>query len=161
HPSAVQLQVFGIPDNNVSGDIEIQPEGATFGGTATLVFLNNVLISSAGTTSTINLANNEIAVQVRTGQAHVAIDLVGYFEAPQGGYVKSVAAGTGVSVTGTASDPIVGVDSAFQLPQGCSANQTPQSNGAGGWTCATIPAGPTGATGAAGATGATGPQGPA
>ena len=132
HPSAVQLQVFGIPNNGVSGDIEIQPEGATFGGTATLVFLNNVLISSAGTTSTVNLANNEIAVQVRTGAADVAIDLVGYFGAPQGGYVTSVTGGTGISVTGTASDPIVS---------------------------ATVPAGPTGPTGATGATGATGPTG--
>src|SRR5436190_3334704 len=64
HPSAVQLQVFGIPANGVSGDIEIQPQGAAFGSTATLVFLNNVLITSAGTTSAINLANNEIAVVV-------------------------------------------------------------------------------------------------
>ena len=34
HPAAVQLQVFGIPVNNVSGDIEVLPQGATFGNTA-------------------------------------------------------------------------------------------------------------------------------
>ena len=132
HPSAVQLQVYGIPANNVSGDIEILPEGSAFGSTATLVFLNNLLITSGGTTSSVNLANNEIAVQVRTGSADLAIDVVGYFNAPNGGYVKSVSAGTGVSVTGTASDPIVS---------------------------ATIPVGPTGATGATGATGPTGSTG--
>ena len=117
HPSAVQLQVFGIPANGVSGDIEIQPQGAAFGSTATLVFLNNVLISSAGTTSAINLANNEIAVLVRTGSADVAIDLVGYFEPPKGGYVKSVTAGTGgVVITGTASDPVVSVSGGGGTP---------------------------------------------
>ena len=145
HPSAVQLQVFGIPANGVSGDVEIQPEGSTFGGTATLVFLNNVLISSAGTTSTVNLVNNEIAVQVRTGSADVAIDLVGYFGAPQGGYVASVTAGTGVTVTGTAKDPIVSAS----VPAGPT-----------GPTGATGPAGATGATGATGTQGVQGPVGP-
>jgi hypothetical protein len=110
HPSAVQLQVYGIPANNVSGDIEILPQGSTFGSTATLVFLNNLLITSGGTTASVNLANNQIAVQVRTGSADVAIDLVGYFNAPNGGFVTSVTAGTGgVTVTGTASDPVINV----------------------------------------------------
>lgn len=159
HPSAVQLQVFGIPVNGASGDIEVLPEGATFGNTATLVYLGNMLITSASTTARINLANNEIAVQVRGGSADVAIDLVGYFAPPNGGFVSSVTAGTGVSVTGTAADPIVSVASGFQLPQGCTASQMPQSDGAGGWTCATIPAGPTGPTGATGPAGPTGPTG--
>jgi hypothetical protein len=38
-PTAVQLQVFGIPNNGVSGDLEILPEGSTFGSSATMVFL--------------------------------------------------------------------------------------------------------------------------
>jgi hypothetical protein len=84
NPAAVQLQVFGIPNNGVSGDIEVLPQGAAFGSTATLVFPNNVLISSASTTARINPANNQIGVQVRFGQAHVAIDVVGYFKAPSG-----------------------------------------------------------------------------
>ena len=159
HPSAIQLQVFGIPINGASGDIEVLPEGTTFGSTATLVYLGNMLITSASTTARINPVNNEIAVQVRGGSANVAIDLVGYFAPPNGGFVSSVTAGTGVSVTGTAADPIVSVASGFQLPQGCTASQTPQSDGAGGWTCATIPAGPTGPTGATGPTGPTGPTG--
>ncbi len=95
------------------------------------------------------------------------VDALGYFAVPQGGYVASVSAGTGVAVTGTTANPIVGVSSTFQLPQGCSSTQTPQSNGTGGWTCATIPAGPAGPTGPvgpagpAGATGAAGPAGAA
>ncbi|TMH32299.1 MAG: hypothetical protein E6H66_14320 [Betaproteobacteria bacterium] len=97
-------------------------------------------------------------VQVTT---NVIADVDGYFAPPQGGYVASVGAGTGVSVTGTAVNPIVGVAGSYQLPQGCTTNQVPQSNGSGGWTCVTIAAGPTGATGPAGPTGPTGPSGAA
>jgi hypothetical protein len=135
-PSAVQLQVFGIPNGaNSNGDVEIQPQGGTFGSTATLVFLSNVLITSAGTTSEVNTATNEIDVQVRGGSANIAIDLVGYFSPPNGGLVASITAGDGITVTGTAANPVINVDNV------------------------TGPTGPTGATGAAGATGATGPTG--
>ena len=78
NPSAVQLQVFGIPVNGgASGDVEILPQGSTFGSTATLVYLGNVLLTSASTTARINLANNQVGVQVRGGGANVAIDVVG------------------------------------------------------------------------------------
>src|SRR5438552_2403276 len=85
NPSAVQLQVFGIPINGGSnGDVEILPQGSTFGSTATLVYLGNVLLTSASTTARINLANNQIGVQVRGGGADLAIDVVGYFKPPAG-----------------------------------------------------------------------------
>ena len=48
-------------------------------------------------TSLVNLANKQISVQVRGGGAHVAIDVVGYFRAPAGGYVSSITAGTGLT----------------------------------------------------------------
>jgi len=160
-PTAVQLQVFGIPVNGISGDIEILPEGAAFGSTATMVFLANNPFNFVATTARINLANNEIAVQVRSGSAHVAIDVVGYFTPPSGGYVKSVAADTGIAVTGTASDPVVGLAAGFRLPQGCATTEIAQSDGAGGWACAAAPTGATGPTGPAGPTGATGPTGAA
>ena len=82
HPAAVQLQVFGIPVNNGSGDIEVLPQGAAFGNTATLVFLGNIAFTTASTTARVNPATNQIDVQVRLGSADVAIDLVGYFSAP-------------------------------------------------------------------------------
>jgi len=86
-PAAVQLQVFGIPMNGVSGDIEILPQGSTFGSSATLVFLGNNPFTSAAATARINAANNQIAVQVRSGIAHLAMDVVGYYKAPAGGYI--------------------------------------------------------------------------
>jgi hypothetical protein len=160
-PSAVQLQVFGIPDGATSqGDVEVQPDGGTFGGTATLVFTSNVLISSAGTTSGVNLADNSIGVQVRGGPANVAIDLVGYFTPPNGGFIASVQGGDGINVDDT--DPANPVISAVNVtgPTG--------PTGATGATGATGPTGdpgvigstgPTGATGATGFTGATGATG--
>jgi len=81
NPSAIQVQVFGIPINGgSSGDIEVLAEGKTFGASATLVYLGNVLFTSASTIAQVNLANNRIGVQVRGGGAHVAIDVVGYFK---------------------------------------------------------------------------------
>jgi hypothetical protein len=81
NPSALQLQVFGIPINSsANGDVEVLPQGSTFGSTATLVYLGNILFTSASTTARINLVNNQIGVQVRGGGAHVAIDVVGYFK---------------------------------------------------------------------------------
>jgi hypothetical protein len=83
NPSAVQLQVFGIPINSgASGDIEILPEGATFGNTATEVYVGNIAFNTVSTTAKVNLANNQIGVQVRGGGAHLAMDVVGYFAAP-------------------------------------------------------------------------------
>jgi endosialidase-like protein len=83
NPSALQLQVFGIPINSgASGDIEILPQGSSFGSTATEVYVGNVAFNTVSTTAKINLANNQIGVQVRGGGANVAIDVVGYFKRP-------------------------------------------------------------------------------
>ena len=82
--SAVQLQVFGIPTTSASGDIEVLPQGATFGGTATMVYVATIPFNTVSTAAKVNLANHQISVQVRGGGAHVAIDVVGYFAAPTG-----------------------------------------------------------------------------
>ena len=78
---AVQVQVFGIPRNHVSGDIEVLPQGVAFGSTATLVFLGQNDFTSASTTAAVSSAK-QISVQVRQGIADVAIDIVGYFRTP-------------------------------------------------------------------------------
>jgi hypothetical protein len=82
--SAVQLQVFGMPTTNISGDIEILPQGAAFGSTATMVYVASINFNTVSTAAKINSANNEISVQVRGGGANLAIDVVGYFAAPSG-----------------------------------------------------------------------------
>ena len=107
HPSAVQLQVFGIPTGGASGDLEVQPEGAPFGGTATVTFSNSALITSAGTTSGVNLANNEIAVQATFAPANVAIDLVGYFAAPVATALQCAQVASSSTAIAVSSDTLV------------------------------------------------------
>jgi hypothetical protein len=63
-PTAVQLQVFGIPTTAASGDIEILPQGSTFGNTATMVYVASIAFNTVSTSARINLANNQISVQV-------------------------------------------------------------------------------------------------
>ena len=84
NPSAVQLQVFGMPTTSASGDIEILPQGATFGSTATMVYVASLNFNTVSTAAKINTSNKQISVQVRGGGAHLAIDVVGYFAAPNG-----------------------------------------------------------------------------
>jgi len=81
-PSAVQLQVFGMPTTSASGDIEILPQGSTFGSTATMVYVGTIAFNTVSTAAKVNVANKQISVQVRGGGAHVAIDVVGYFSRP-------------------------------------------------------------------------------
>ena len=83
-PSAVQLQVFGMPTTSLSGDIEILPQGASFGSTATMVYVGTIAFNTVSTAAKVNTANKQISVQVRGGGANVAIDVVGYFAAPSG-----------------------------------------------------------------------------
>jgi hypothetical protein len=80
--SAVQLQVFGMPTTSASGDIEILPEGASFGSTATMVYVATIPFNTVSVSAKVNFFNHQISVQVRGGGAHVAIDVVGYFESP-------------------------------------------------------------------------------
>jgi hypothetical protein len=93
NPSAVQLQVFGMPTTSASGDIEILPQGATFGSTATMVYVGTIAFNTVSTAARVNTSNHQISVQVRGGGANVAIDVVGYFAAPSGNGGKYFAQG--------------------------------------------------------------------
>ncbi len=97
NPTAVQMQVFALPTTGGSGDVEMLPQGAAFGSTATMVFLGNNAVTTVSTTTLLNLANKQISVQVRGGGLHLAIDVVGYFRAPAGGFVSSITAGAGLT----------------------------------------------------------------
>jgi hypothetical protein len=96
-PSAVQVQVFAYPTTPEAGDIEMLPYGVLFGSTATMVYLGNNVVTTVSATTLVNQANKQIGVQVRGGGAHLVVDVVGYFRAPQGGYVSGITAGTGLT----------------------------------------------------------------
>jgi hypothetical protein len=113
NPTAVQVQVFALPTTGGSGDVEMLPQGSTFGATATLVFLGNVPVTTVSTTTLLNLANKMMSVQVRGGGLHLAIDVVGYFRAPAGGYVSSVTAGTGLTGGTITSSGTIAADTAY------------------------------------------------
>ena len=100
NPSAVQLQVFGMPTTSASGDIEILPQGATFGSTATMVYVASINFNTVSTAAKVNTANNQISVQVRGGGAHIAVDVVGYFRAPSNYGTGNTAAGHWATVGG-------------------------------------------------------------
>jgi len=57
----------------------------------------------------LNPANGQFVLVEWFGRSDLYGDLLGYFRAPGGGYVSSVGAGTGISVTGSASAPVVGI----------------------------------------------------
>ncbi|MFO1305829.1 MAG: hypothetical protein U1F54_19040 [Burkholderiales bacterium] len=112
-PSAVQMQVYGIPTTAGSGDIEILPQGGTFGGTAVMVYGGSTNgFTSTAATSLANLGNKQISVQVRGPGANIAIDVVGYFRAPAGGYVSSITAGAGLTGGTITSTGTIAVDTA-------------------------------------------------
>ncbi|MFO1303330.1 MAG: tail fiber domain-containing protein [Burkholderiales bacterium] len=136
-PSAVQMQVYGIPTTTGSGDIEILPQGSAFGSSASLVYLATNAFTSSAVTSPANIANKQISVQVRGGGAHVAIDVVGYFRPPQGGFVTSVTAGTGLTGGTITSSGTIGLAATQLLPTtACANNQIPKWNGSA-WMCGT------------------------
>jgi len=83
-PSAVQLQVFGMPTTPKSGDIEILPQGSAFGSTATMVYVGTIAFNTVSTATKVNVETKQISVQVRGGGAHLAVDVVGFFSPPSG-----------------------------------------------------------------------------
>jgi hypothetical protein len=93
--SAVQLQVFGMPTTSASGDVEILPQGASFGSTATMVYVATIPFNTVSTAAKVNFLNHQISVQVRGGGAHVAIDVVGYFESPAEQFAMDIDVGGG------------------------------------------------------------------
>jgi Chaperone of endosialidase len=113
-PVAVQLQVFGMPTTSASGDIEILPQGAAFGSTATEVFVGSIAFNTVSTVAKINTTTNQISVKVTGGHANLAMDVVGYFKVP-GSYggtqtitgVHAVVAG-GYQQTATGPDSFIG-----------------------------------------------------
>ncbi|MFO1305476.1 MAG: hypothetical protein U1F54_17250 [Burkholderiales bacterium] len=65
------------------------------------MYLGSNAFTSSAATSLVNTGNTQIGVQVRGGGAHVAIDVVGYFRAPSGGYVSNITAGAGLTGGGS------------------------------------------------------------
>jgi hypothetical protein len=57
----------------------------------------------------LNPANGQFDLVEQSATADLYGDLLGYFRAPQGGYVSSISAGNGISITGSATAPTIGI----------------------------------------------------
>ena len=108
NPAAVQLQVFGMPTTAASGDIEILPQGAAFGSTATMVYIASIAFNTVSTSARINPVNNQISVQVRGGGANLAIDVVGYFRRPSNYDGTHSISGSGSTDSGGTNNSVSG-----------------------------------------------------
>jgi Chaperone of endosialidase len=90
---AVVTQIIMITPS-AAGDIELLPQGATFGSTAAMVFQANTY-SSVSLITKLNQTNGQFATQVRGPGGNVAMDVTGYFMPPN-------RSGDGLRVTQTA-----------------------------------------------------------
>jgi trimeric autotransporter adhesin len=125
--TAVVTQIIMITPPG-AGDIEVLPQGGTFGGTVAMVFQQGVF-SSVSLVARLNQTNGQFAAQVRGQGGHVAMDVMGYFRAPS--------AVNGNLLTAT-----------YRLPQSCSNDQVPKFNTSSGlWVCAADNAGTGGGSG--------------
>jgi Chaperone of endosialidase len=122
-----------------AGDIELLPQGGTFGATAVMVFQANTY-SSVSTVAKLNPTNGQFSTQIRGPGGNVAMDITGYFKAP-GGVIGDIteiqtAAGSGLvggTVSGVAN---IALAPTQLLPTtACAANQIPKWNGTA-WACA-------------------------
>jgi hypothetical protein len=113
--TAVVMQIIMIAPT-AAGDIEVLPQGGTFGGTVAMVFQSNVY-SSVSLAAKLNQSNGQFATQIRGPGGHVAMDVVGYFKAP-------------ASINGTL------LTSTYRLPQGCANGQVAKYNtSTTAWDC--------------------------
>jgi hypothetical protein len=64
-----------------AGDIELLPQGGTFGNSVAMVFQAGVY-SSVSMTTRLNASNGQFSTQVRGSGGHVAMDITGYFMPP-------------------------------------------------------------------------------
>ena len=121
---------------NSGGYLAILPPAAPV--TASVDVFNFGAEWSASNTAVASGPAAQFDVLVALANAHVVIDVLGYFAPPQAAAaVKSITAGSGLT-GGTITDTgTISLASAYQLPQTCTNGQVAQSNGAGAWSCVT------------------------
>jgi Chaperone of endosialidase len=82
---AVVTQITMITPS-AAGDIELLPQGSSFGNTAAMVFQAGVY-SSVSLVAKLNLGNGQFSTQIRGPGGNVAMDVTGYFMPPNRGGV--------------------------------------------------------------------------
>lgn len=111
--TAVALIAIGTLTPTGNGILQGGPQGTSSFTNALVLYQPG---DQYGTTVAmpLNAANGQFDLVELFAQADLYGDLLGYFKAPSGGYVSSVGAGTGISITGSAAAPVVNVASSYQ-----------------------------------------------
>jgi Chaperone of endosialidase len=103
---AVVTQIIMITPS-AAGDIELLPQGGTFGSTVAMVFQAGVY-SSVSLVAKLNQSNGQFSTQIRGPGGDVAMDVTGYFMPPSrngNGYRSFVDGGVNiVTINGSAAN---------------------------------------------------------
>jgi hypothetical protein len=109
NPAAVAVNITAVTPAG-AGNLIAYPTGTpSFTSVLNYQTGQNALANGAIVRTCVPNCANQLTIATNGAGADVVLDIAGYFRAPQGGYVASVTAGTGIAVGGTAANPTVGI----------------------------------------------------
>jgi len=110
--ATVALMVIGTLTPSGAGLLQGGPQGAANFPNALILYQSGDQYG-ATIAMPLNPANGQFDLVEQSATADLYGDLLGYFRAPQGGFVSSITAGNGITITGSASAPTVGISSTY------------------------------------------------
>jgi hypothetical protein len=109
NPAAVAVNITAVTPSG-AGNLIAYPTGTpSFSSVLNYQLGQNALANGAVVRTCLPNCANQLTIATNGAGVDVVVDIAGYFRAPQGGYVASVGAGTGIAVGGTATNPTVGI----------------------------------------------------
>jgi len=110
--ATVALMVIGTLTPSGAGLLQGGPQGVASFPNALILYQPG---DQYGTSIAmpLNPANGQFDLVEQSATADLYGDLLGYFRAPQGGYVSSISAGNGITISGSATAPTIGISSTY------------------------------------------------
>lgn len=110
--ATVALMVIGTLTPSGAGLLQGGPQGVANFPNALILYQSGDQYG-ATIAMPLNPANGQFDLVEQSATADLYGDLLGYFRAPQGGYVSSISAGNGITITGSATAPTVSVSTSI------------------------------------------------
>lgn len=110
--ATVALMVIGTLTPSGAGLLQGGPQGVANFPNALILYQSGDQYG-ATIAMPLNPANGQFDLVEQSATADLYGDLLGYFRAPQGGFVSSISAGNGISITGSATTPTVSVSTSI------------------------------------------------
>ena len=110
--ATVALMVIGTLTPSGAGLLQGGPQGVANFPNALILYQSGDQYG-ATIAMPLNPANGQFDLLEQSATADLYGDLLGYFRAPQGGYVSSISAGNGICITGSATAPTIGISSTY------------------------------------------------